>query len=132
VESTFRATTTRVNSRRVPRKRSNHTERGTSAEVNESNSLNDEQPTTVPNDTPLPNGHPADVLGSASHESGTIRQGEGQLPRSPMADRSPSMAPVVRTRSTGTVVGTDRNEDDIVETHHTNGRLEGPRTPRIR
>jgi len=75
VEPTFRATTTSANSRRVPRKKGNHTEHSTSVKVNASNSLNNdpnEWPTTVPNNTPLPNGHMAELLGSASHEYGTI------------------------------------------------------------
>jgi len=36
------------------------------------------------------------------------------------------MAPAVRTRLTGPDAGTDWDEDDIVETHHSNVRLEGP------
>jgi len=60
--------------RRAQRNNGNQQEHGTSAEVNGFIVLEhdpDERPTTVPSDSPLPNGHEPVTFGSASHESGT-------------------------------------------------------------
>ena len=77
----------------------------------------------MPNDTTLPNGHAAQIFGSASHEPGTSHQSEGHLPGSSTANGGCSTALAVG--STSLHNGTDWDDDDIMETHLAGGGLDG-------